>query len=144
MLGSAHPAHRAVVLRRPATSAVLVAVLARATLPPPSAPLALSPSAPHAPPPLPRPRLPLRSVIRELRGLVVGARVTERVAESPGAGARSAVMGESRGEGEERWRGEGVAVGGAEREVADKGGAPSAWQWVGRASKWSSYVYLAL
>ncbi|CAI7860884.1 unnamed protein product [Closterium sp. NIES-53] len=167
MLGSAHPAHRAVVLRRPATSAVLSAVLARGPLPPPSAPVARSPSAPHAappcappsqfahrPPPLargdrggaggdvcrgfPRPRLPLRSVIREgwflpaawragsesgWRGLVVGARVAERVAESSGAGARAAVMGESRGEGEERWRGEGAAVGGAEREVGGEGGA---------------------
>ncbi|CAI5500517.1 unnamed protein product [Closterium sp. Naga37s-1] len=167
MLGSAHPAHRAVALRRPATSAVLSAVLARATLPPPSAPVARSPSAPHAPTPcalpsqiahrppplargdsrgagggvyrgLPRPRLPLRSVIREgwllpaawragsesrWRGLVVGARVAERVAESPGAGARAEVMGESRGEGEERWRGEGVAVGGAEREVGGESGA---------------------
>ncbi|CAI5980936.1 unnamed protein product [Closterium sp. NIES-64] len=163
MLGSAHPAHRAVALRRPATSAVLSAVLARTTLPPPSAPVARSPSAHHAPPPcaspsqfahrapllgrgdrggpgldvcrgLPRPRLPLRSVIREgwllpaawrvgsesrWRGLVMGA----RVAESPGAGARAAVIGESSGEGEERWRGEGVEVGGAEREVGGEGGA---------------------
>ncbi|CAI5940922.1 unnamed protein product [Closterium sp. NIES-64] len=163
MLGSAHPAHRAVALRRPATSAVLSAVLARTTLPPPSAPVARSPSAHHAPPPcaspsqfahrapplgrsdrggagldvcrgLPRPRLPLRSVIREgwllpaawrvgsesrWRGLVMGA----RVAESPGAGARAAVIGVSSGEGEERWRGEGVEVGGAEREVGGEGGA---------------------
>ncbi|CAI5495406.1 unnamed protein product [Closterium sp. Naga37s-1] len=163
MLGSAHPAHRAVALRRPATSAVLSAVLGRTTLPPPSAPVARSPSAHHAPPPcaspsqfahrapplgrgdrggpgldvcrgLPRPRLPLRSVIREgwllpaawrvgsesrWRGLVMGA----RVAESPGAGARAAVIGESSGEGEERWRGEGVEVGGAEREVGGEGGA---------------------
>ncbi|CAI5958929.1 unnamed protein product [Closterium sp. NIES-65] len=48
MLGSAH---RAVVLRHPATSAVLSAVFARATLPSPSAPVARSPSSPHAPTP---------------------------------------------------------------------------------------------
>ncbi|CAI5488265.1 unnamed protein product [Closterium sp. Naga37s-1] len=130
MLGSAHPAHRAVVLRRPATSAVLSAVFARATLPPSSAPVARSPSSPNVPTPCAPPSQiahrppPLdRGSESRWRGLVVGARVTERVVESPGAGARAAVMGESRGEGEERWRGEGVAVGGAEREVGGEGGA---------------------
>ncbi|GJP80515.1 hypothetical protein CLOP_g10722 [Closterium sp. NIES-67] len=66
MLGSAHPAHRAVALRRPATSAVLSAVLARAVLPPPPAPGARYPSAPRASapdvPPPPRRATPLAQI----------------------------------------------------------------------------------